>query len=228
MGKKILILFMTLCATTVFSESNLKELIKTDDYHFIHVIMNHPSDSGLESSCSWYKFEYEYLDEQANYERTDVLKNYYKENEKLTKNALLVLLKSDKEFILSSPGKDLHRYSKLYNNGTPMGETFFRLYSTGSGLGFDYKLIFLDGDKVSDYTISCIFGNNGEEYMSSQPELFAKEDRWYWKNSDAPKTFFEMLLNHDKRLPKEFIEIQVLYEKILENLEVNGEKITVK
>ena len=39
---------------------------------------------------------------------------------------------------------------------------------------------------------------------------------------------FEMLLNHDKRLPKEFIEIQVLYEKILENLEVNGEKITVK
>ena len=35
------------------SESNLKELIKTDDYHFIHVIMNHPSDSGLESSCTW-------------------------------------------------------------------------------------------------------------------------------------------------------------------------------
>ena len=32
-------------------------------------------------------------------------------------------------------------------------------------------------------------------------------------------------MNHDKRLPKEFIEIQVLYEKILENLEVNGEKI---
>ena len=27
---------------------------------------------------------------------------------------------------------------------------------------------------------------------------------------------------------QEFIEIQVLYEKILENLEVNGEKITVK
>ena len=71
MGKKILILFMTLCATVVFSQSNLKELIKTDDYHSIHVIMNHPSDSGLESSCSWYKFEYEYLDEQANYERTD-------------------------------------------------------------------------------------------------------------------------------------------------------------
>ena len=228
MGKKILILFMTLCATVVFSESNLKELIKTDDYHFIHVIMNHPSDSGLESSCSWYKFEYEYLDEQANYERTDVLKNYYKENDRLSKDDLLELFKTSEKFVIGQAYGKFWRYAKLYNGETPIGETFVRMYDGKRAPGFGYSVTFMDGDKVSDYTISCIFGNNGEEYMSSQPELFAKEDRWYWKNSDAPKTFFEMLLNHDKRLPKEFIEIQVLYEKILENLEVNGEKITVK
>ena len=228
MGKKILILFMTLCATVVFSESNLKELIKTDDYHFIHVIMNHPSDSGLESSCSWYKFEYEYLDEQANYERTDVLKNYYKENDRLSKDDLLELFKTSEKFVIGQAYGKFWRYAKLYNGETPIGETFVRMYDGKRAPGFGYSVTFMDGDKVSDYTISCIFGNNGEEYMSSQPELFAKEDRWYWKNSDAPKTFFEMLLNHDKRLPKEFIEIQVLYEQILENLEVNGEKITVK
>ena len=218
MGKKILILFMTLCATVVFSESNLKELIKTDDYHFIHVIMNHPSDSGLESSCTWYKFEYEYLDEQANYERTDVLKNYYKENDRLSKDALLELFKTSEKFVIGQAYGKFWRYAKLYNGETPIGETFVRMYDGNRAPGFGYSVTFMDGDKVS--------GNNGEEYMSSRPDLFVKNDGfWYWKNDEAKKIFFEMLLNHDKRLPKEFIEIQVLYEKILENLEVNGEKI---
>ena len=220
MGKKILILFMTLCATVVFSESNLKELIKTDDYHFIHVIMNHPSDSGLESSCTWYKFEYEYLDEQANYERTDVLKNYYKENDRLSKDALLELFKTSEKFVIRQAYGKFWRYAKLYNGETPIGETFVRMYDGNRAPGFGYSVTFMDGDKVS------VFGNNGEEYMSSRPDLFVKNDGfWYWKNDEAKKIFFEMLLNHDKRLPKEFIEIQVLYEKILENLEVNGEKI---
>ena len=174
---------MTLCATVVFSESNLKELIKTDDYHFIHVIMNHPSDSGLESSCSWYKFEYEYLDEQANYERTDVLKNYYKENDRLSKDALLELFKASEKFVIGQAYGKFWRYAKLYNGETPIGETFVRMYDGNRAPGFGYSVTFMDGDKVSDYTISCIFGNNGDEYMSSQPELFAKEDRWYWKNS---------------------------------------------
>ena len=226
MGKKILILFMTLCATAVFSESNLKELIKTDDYHFIHVIMNHPSDSGLESSCSWYKFEYEYLDEQANYERTDVLKNYYKENDRLSKDALLELFKASEKFVIGQAYGKFWRYAKLYNGETPIGETFVRMYDGNRAPGFGYSVTFMDGEKVSDYTISCIFGNNGEEYMSSRPDLFVKNDGfWYWKNEEAKKIFFEMLLNHDKRLPKEFIEIQVLYEKILENLEVTAKRV---
>ena len=171
---------------------------------------------------------FEYLDKRPNYERTDVLKNYYKENDRLSKDALLELFKTSEKFVIRQAYGKFWRYAKLYNGETPIGETFVRMYDGNRAPGFGYSVTFMDGDKVSVYTISCIFGNNGEEYMSSQPELFAKEDRWYWKNSDAPKTFFEMLMNHDKRLPKEFIEIQVLYEKILENLEVNGEKITVK
>ena len=126
MGKKILILFMTLCATVVFSQSNLKELIKTDDYHFIHVIMNHPSDSGLESSCSWYKFEYEYLDEQANYERTDEqLKKLKEEHFKRIELSDAILVINKNNYIGDSTkleieyakklGKEIMYYTDLIN-----------------------------------------------------------------------------------------------------------------
>ena len=142
MNKKIMILFLVLLTGFLFCDSNLMSQIDTDDFYYRNMRWEKPSKSGFEIKVFGIDYDLEYLDKRPNYERTDVLKNYYKENEKLTKNALLVLLKSDNEFILSSPGKDLHRYSKLYNNGTPMGETFFRVYSTGSGLGFDYKLIF--------------------------------------------------------------------------------------
>ena len=93
----------------------------------------------------------------------------------------------------------------------------------------EYRLLFLDGDDIVKFYLRAGYLNKEMDVLESLPEIFYKKDgKWYWKSEEAMVELCKMMENHDERLPVEMLELQLKWEEIIGNLEVDGKKITLK
>ena len=89
--------------------------------------------------------------------------------------------------------------------------------------------MYLDGNEIVRLRLKIGYLFEEMDILESLPEIFYKKDgKWYWKSEDAMVELCKMMENHDERLPVEMLELQLKWEEIIGNLEVDGKKITLK
>ena len=218
----------------VFGNSNINGYVN-DYYTFntMQLVKQKDSDSTLNYRVTKYKVSH--LAEQTEKERSVFLNEYFGKNKKITERKLLKYLKSDQTFVIqkynAQPVND-YSYKKVYAGKNPVGECHL-VCSTEPYMDFagyvEYRLLFLDGDDIVKFYLRAGYLNKEMDVLESLPEIFYKKDgKWYWKSEEAMVELCKMMENHDERLPVEMLELQLKWEEIIGNLEVDGKKITLK
>lgn len=232
--KKTFVFILIFFTAVVFSGDNISEFILKDfNFSSLEILKN--TSSGIKINCIVDKYNMTDIYEMREKYRSDILNEYFKKNDKITARQLLKFFKADQRYVIqkdySQPITD-YSYKKAYKGKTPIGESGF-ISGKDPYMGFagnvEYWLLYLDGNEIVRLRLKSGYLFEEMDVLESLPEIFYKKDgKWYWKSEDAMVELCRMMENHDERLPVEMLELQLKWEEIIGNLEVDGKKITLK
>ena len=233
--KKIqLVVLLVVAMGFVSAENNIEKMFPKDLYRNRVVIEQHQK-SGTDIGFRLERIKINDLKNMQPYELPEFLKNYFEENREITSKDLKKFLKGDEKFVLQLGDLnlvDLYSYRKIYRGKEPVGEYHFTAGigpDLSVGGGFVYSLSYIDKDEIVRFFVNTGYLNKEMDVLESLPEIFYKKDgKWYWRSEEAMVELCKMMENHDERLPVEMLELQLKWEEIIGNLEVNGKKITLK
>jgi hypothetical protein len=174
------------------------------------------------------------LKNERPYVLPDCISKYVEQHGDISVQEVLALLNSDEIFVLHKyvpMGIEKKSYGKINRGTQTVGE--FSFGSGNDGLlvsgSFVYRMCFVDGTDIYEFWINFSLSGSGMDLLNSLPDIWYKKDgRWYWQCADSRYALYTLLQKHDTRLQGLFPDLQAAWERIRDNLEIDGVKITVQ
>lgn len=234
MKHSVLLFFLFLVAQALIAETNLKEIVPpcVSDYDTLSPAQKKNGVSQkLVYKLSIIKIAD--LSKQRPWMLSEPVHEHIEKNEDISVKDIKGMLHSDKIFILNKYlpwGTESGSYKKIRIRNQEIGELFFGSGNDGlvvSG-SFVYTVAFVDDDNITNFWINFSLSKEDMDVLGVLPEIFNKKgDLWYWNTVDSRKELFDLLQYKDQKLPEIFIQLQCIWEEILEKLEIDGEKADI-
>ena len=230
--KKILFFcFIIQLFFSVYSENNLKSLIP--DY-----VISNEEFKKIKDEYGLYCLKYGYdvmsiekVKDEPEYMNSRKINQLIKDNKLSVKN-ILELYEKGESFVLIRlfPMSVEETSNELISvDGKIVGETTFDASSDGklASNTFGFTMKFIDDRMIHHFWINFIISKDYEdEFYGKLPGIFTKKDGyWYWNETSSVAELFNLMKNHDKNLPEEFLKLQDTWETIVNNLKIKGVKI---
>lgn len=230
--KKILFFcFIIQLFFNVYSENNLKSLIP--DY-----VISNEEFKKIKDEYGLYCLKYGYdvmsiekVKDEPEYMNSSKINQLIKDNKLSVKN-ILELYEKGESFVLIRlfPMSVEETSNELISvDGKIVGETTFDASSDGKLVSntFGFTMKFIDDRMIHHFWINFIISKDYEdEFYGIVPGIFTKKDGyWYWNETSSVAELFNLMKNHDKNLPEEFLKLQDTWETIVNNLKIKGVKI---
>lgn len=233
MKAPVFIILFLMAAQALIAEDNLKQIMPTTvlDYDALSLVQK---KNGVSKKHVYkiYTVKLADLSKQRPWLLSESVYEHLEQGKDISLEDIKSMLHSEKNFILKKYlpfSAESSSYKKIRINNEEIGEVFFGSGNDGllvSG-SFVYTLAFVDDDRITEFWINFSLSKEDMDVLSLLPELFNKKgDLWYWNTVNSRKELFYLLERKDKKLPDVFIELQKHWEEILENLEIDGVKVT--
>lgn len=225
--------FFLMAAQALIAENNLKQIVPTTVLDF-DTLSPGQKKNGVSQQHVFKlsKINIADLSKQRPWMLSEPVYEHVEKNKDISVQDIKSMLYSDKMFILNKYlpwSAESSSYDKIRLKNKEIGEVFFGSGNDGllvSG-SFVYTLAFVDDDSIINFWINFSLSKEDMDVLSLLPELFNKKgDLWYWNTVNSREELFDLLERKDKKLPDVFIELQKHWEEILENLEIDGVKVT--